>query len=138
MGSRKPNSIRIKGEVIIGRVYRIFNDIDNKVYIGSTIKPLAKRLGDHMYSYNINTNMDLYHHMRLIGKQYFTMELLECKQVNKLSELYMLEQIWINKENPENLLNNKKAYKDKELKTTIEELIEKVSYIKLNIINDKA
>ena len=30
------------------------------VYIGSTNKTLVKRLGDHMYAYNIGVNMLLY------------------------------------------------------------------------------
>ena len=110
MGARKANSMIILNEVIIGRVYKIFNIIDEKVYIGSTVKPLVKRLGDHIYSYNINTNMDLYHHFRLFGINNFRIELLEWKHVDKLSELYQLEQKWIDRENPKNLLNNKKTY----------------------------
>jgi group I intron endonuclease len=120
MGTRKPGTMKIKNEVILGRIYRIYNDIDDMIYIGSTIKPLVKRLGDHMYSYNINTNIELYHHIKKIGLHNFTIELLEWKLVNKLTELYKLEQYWMDKENPQNLLNNKKAY------------------MKIDIINDKA
>jgi len=50
-----PNKVRlvnIEGDVIVGRVYKMYNKIDNMIYIGSTTLPLTKRLGDNMYSYN--------------------------------------------------------------------------------------
>ena len=111
MGSRKPTSMIIEDEVIIGRVYKIYNIVDEKVYIGATVKPLVKRLGDHIYAYNINTNMDLYHHIRLLGLQNFRMKLLEWKQVDKLNELHQLEQKWMDRENSKNLLNAKNYVK---------------------------
>jgi len=59
------------------------------------------------------------------------MKLLEGKVVDNILELRQLEQKWINKENPENLLNIQKAsakYKDLKL------IIKKVLYIKINIL----
>jgi hypothetical protein len=34
------------------RIYKIVNDIDDKIYVGSTKQTLAKRWGDHIKSYN--------------------------------------------------------------------------------------
>ena len=45
MGTRNPTSMPIENEVIIGRIYKIYNIIDEKIYIGGTTKPLVKRLG---------------------------------------------------------------------------------------------
>lgn len=124
MGSRKPCNMIIENEVIIGRIYKIYNIIDEKIYVGSTVKTLVKRLGDHIYSKNIGTNMDLYHHINKLGLHNFRMILLEYKVVDNLQELRQLEQKWINRENPENLLNNKRASKDKIIDSLSNELFE--------------
>ena len=112
MTTRKGGVINIKDEVIIGRIYKITNKIDDMVYIGSTVKNLVKRLGDHMSDFNRGINMKLYEHFRQIGVENFEMELLEWKQVRNLNELHRLEQDWMDKENPEYLLNSKRASKD--------------------------
>jgi len=132
MATRKASSMAIENEVIIGRIYKIYNIIDENIYIGGTTKPLVKRLGDHMYDYNAGTNMELYKHFSKIGLNQFRMKLLECKQVDNLKELRELEQKWIDRENPNNLLNSKRASK----KQIIKELINKVFEIKLDNINE--
>jgi group I intron endonuclease len=104
--------INIENEVIIGRIYKISNKINEMVYIGSTLKPLCKRLGDHIYEYNRGNNMRLYDEMRKIGFKNFKMILVEWKLVDNMDELHMLEQKWIDRDNPANLLNFKKAYKN--------------------------
>lgn len=111
MGTRKAASMSIENEVIIGRIYKIYNIIDEKIYIGGTTKPLVKRLGDHMCDYNMRTNMELYKHFSKIGLNQFRMKLLECKQVDNIKELRELEQKWLDRENPDNLLNSKRAAK---------------------------
>ena len=109
MGRRKSRIINIRNEVIIGRIYKITNNVDDMIYVGSTVKPLVKRLGDHMYEYNRGTKLNLYEHFRKIGVENFEMELLEWKQVRNMNELYRLEQDWIEKQNPNYLLNSKRA-----------------------------
>ena len=109
MGRRKSRIINIRNEVIIGRIYKIINNVDDMIYVGSTVKPLVKRLGDHMYEYNRGTKLNLYEHFRKIGVENFEMELLEWKQVRNMNELYRLEQDWIEKQNPNYLLNSKRA-----------------------------
>jgi len=97
---------------LFGRIYKLYNTVDEKVYFGSTNKTLVKRLGDHMYAYNIGECFELYKHMKEIGKQNFRMKLLEYKIVDNVSELRTLEQKWLNRENPSNLLNFKWAIKE--------------------------
>jgi len=53
--------------------------------------------------------MSLYDHMRITGLTNWTIKLLEAKFVDNLAELYALEQKWIRRENPNNLLNFKNA-----------------------------
>mgnify|MGYP006357186961 FL=1 len=110
--SAKSRVINIEGDVIFGRIYKLYNSIDNYVYIGSTTLPLTKRLGDHVYSYNNKINMGVYNHMRKTGISNWTIKLLEGKVVENIVELRVLEQKWIDKENPKYLLNFKNATKE--------------------------
>jgi len=133
MDNNKYNLIPIENEIIIGRVYKIYNTIDEKVYIGSTTKPLVNRLATHVSDYNRKIKkMDLYTHFSKIGYNNFKMKLLEWKQVDNIQELRSIEQKWINRENPINLLNTRVAIKQKE---SLTELIYKISQIKLDTIN---
>ena len=110
--SAKSRVINIEGDVIFGRIYKLYNSIDNYVYIGSTALPLTKRLGDHVYSYNNKINMGIYTHMCKTGISNWTIKLLEGKVVENIVELRLLEQKWIDKENPKYLLNFKNATKE--------------------------
>ena len=110
--SAKSRVINIEGDVIFGRIYKLYNSIDKYVYIGSTTLPLTKRLGDHVYSYNNKINMCIYNHMRKTGISNWTIKLLEGKVVENIMELRLLEQKWIDKENPKYLLNFKNATKE--------------------------
>ena len=72
-----------------------------------------------MYAYNQETKSNLYDHMREIDLQYWTIELLEARFVDKITELRQMEQKWNAKENPLYLLNMKNAIKtDKSLLDT--------------------
>ena len=106
--SAKSRVINIEGDVIFGRIYKLYNSIDNYVYIGSTTLPLTKRLGDHVYSFNNKINMGVYK----TGISNWTIKLLEVKVVENIVELMLLEQKWIDKENPKYLLNFKNATKE--------------------------
>ena len=56
--------------------------------------------------------MKLYDHFNQLGVENFEMQLLEWKQVRNMNELHRLEQDWIDRENPEYLLNSKRASKE--------------------------
>jgi len=125
----KVRLVAIEGDVIVGRVYKMYNKIDNKIYIGSTTLPLTKRLGDHMHAYNKNINVNLYDHMRLTGLNNWTIKLLKAKFVDNIAELYALEQKWIDRENPRYLLNFKNAIaKD----NTLNDIRDLLTNLKLN------
>jgi len=51
MGTRKPSSMNFENEVIIGRIYKIYSIVDEKVYIGSTTTTLPTRLSKHIYDF---------------------------------------------------------------------------------------
>ena len=96
-------------DVLIGRVYIISNIIDDKIYIGSTTETLIKRFGNHITALNKGVKSDLYDHMRINGQDKYKIVLQEYKEVENKKELDALEQKYINKYNPEILLNMKRA-----------------------------
>lgn len=102
-------TIAIEDEVMFGRAYKLYNSIDDYIYIGSTTYTLSKRLSDHIYNFNQNFNTELYNHMRKIGLDKWTIKLLEGRVVDNVSELRTMEQKWIEKQNPKYLLNFKNA-----------------------------
>lgn len=72
-----------------GKIYKLINSINIKIYIGSTCNKLSRRLYEHKQkSNNKERNNILYKEMRLIGKDNFKIVLLEnfpCKTKNELS-----------------------------------------------------
>ena len=144
--------VNIEDDVIVGRAYKMYNSIDNYVYIDTTTLPLTKRLGDHMYEFNQGIKSQLYDHMRKIDLQYWTIKLLEARFVDNISELSQMEKKWINKENPQYILNIENANKtdkynhkiymiaDKIIKPILDELLDEVineiSHIELTNSNE--
>ncbi len=61
----------------ISRVYKIVNDIDELVYIGSTIQLLSQRMTEHRKCSKRGKNMKLYCHMREIGVEHFKIILVK-------------------------------------------------------------
>ena len=114
----------IENEIIFGRVYKLYNNIDHYIYIGSTTLPLTKRLGDHMYSYNKNIEMEIYKHMRRTGLSNWTIKLLEGKVVDNIADVRVLEQTLTEKENPKYLLNFKNAAKENDSLNKIRKKLE--------------
>ena len=61
-----------------GKVYKIVNDIDDYIYIGSTVDRLSSRMAKHRFDVkNTNDNRKLYQHMRKYGVEQFRIILLE-------------------------------------------------------------
>ena len=68
----------------ISTVYKLINDIDDLVYIGSTTCGLSKRIGDHIYKVRLGNQSKLYNHMREIGVEHF--KILCIKQYTDISK----------------------------------------------------
>lgn len=68
------------------RIYKIVNDIDDQIYVGSTRNPLFKRMACHRYAAKIMTdNRKLYVHMRNVGIKHFSIVLIEeCEYEDRL------------------------------------------------------
>ena len=70
-------------------IYKITNNITNKIYIGCTIKDIKKRFKEHICRANTNTyKCKLYNSMNKHGIENFKIEqIIECSQ----EEMYYLE-----------------------------------------------
>ena len=68
----------------ISRVYKIINDVDELVYIGSTTQILCKRLSNHRDEAKSGNERKLYNHMRNIGIENF--KILCVREYNDISK----------------------------------------------------
>lgn len=80
---------------MIGYIYKIWNDVNNKIYIGKTISSLEKRFKEHCDdSKRIrDENRPLYRAMNKYGIEHFHIELVEkCKEEDlSKREIYWIE-----------------------------------------------
>ncbi len=68
----------------ISTVYKIVNDIDELVYIGSTIQLLCQRMTEHRKKVRYGVDRKLYNHMRSIGAEHFKILCVrEYKDISK-------------------------------------------------------
>ena len=68
-----------------GYIYKIYNDINNKVYIGQTITTIDKRFSQHISDANHkNINSRLYNAIRKYGEQYF--HISEIKKIERITK----------------------------------------------------
>ena len=68
----------------ISRVYKIVNDIDELVYIGSTQQILCRRMTEHRKTAKYGREAKLYIHMRQLGVEHFNILLVrEYKDISK-------------------------------------------------------
>jgi len=99
-----------------GRVYKIQNDVDDLVYIGSTIQTLAMRMGGHRSDCRKekNKNHKAYKHMRSIGIEHFKIVLIENMENCTKEELRAKEDYYIKQFNSvKNGLNGCYSYGEK-------------------------
>ena len=67
------------------KIYKIINDIDDCVYIGSTTERLSSRMAKHRFAMK-TYNGRIYQHMRKYGSEYFHIVLIRnhlCIHVKK-------------------------------------------------------
>ena len=69
-------------------IYLVTNKINNKKYIGQTIRPLQERKQQHISSANNKSTYLLHRAIRKHGEENFTWEIVkECVSINELNEL---------------------------------------------------
>ena len=94
------------------KVYKILNDVDDDVYIGSTCQPLSVRMAGHR-CYSGKSPLKLYQKMRDIGVHHFYIELIEETPCENKEQLRAREGEYIRKYGTLNIQiagRNKKQY----------------------------
>ena len=77
----------------MGYIYKIINDINDKVYIGQTCRSIKERWKEHLKDYQkTQNNFPIYNAMRKYGKEHFN--IIEIEQVDN-DLLNQKEQYWI-------------------------------------------
>lgn len=79
-----------------GKIYKIYNDINDKVYIGKTVGTLEERFNQHKKD-SVRTHCEkrpLYNAINKYGIEHFFIELIEECELKDLSirEIYWIEQ----------------------------------------------
>ena len=80
-----------------GKIYKILNNIDDEVYVGSTTQPLSKRIYQHRLASKHCPQYKLYTHMNNLGVDGFYIEFIESYSCKSKEELCAKEGEWIRK-----------------------------------------
>lgn len=84
-----------------GKIYKLINDINADIYVGSTCSPLYKRLGEHKsMAISRRRQSHLYNTMLDIGVQHFRIILVENYPCASKDMLTAREQHWIDNLKP--------------------------------------
>lgn len=77
----------------MGYIYKIVNDINDKIYIGKTEKSIEKRFKEHCRDAfrKRNEKRPLYSAMRKYGIEHFHAELIEKTDKSEEREIYWID-----------------------------------------------
>ena len=75
------------------KIYKIINDVDSMVYIGSSTAQLSKRFHDHKCRSKNDkySNIPLYQHMNIIGTEKFHIILICNYPCENIEQCFMKE-----------------------------------------------
>ena len=124
-----------------GKIYKITNNINSEVYVGSTCDILRKRFNNHAsYSkQDDKLNRPLYKMMNELGPDIFRIDLIENYSCNDKQELRQREGYWIRQIGTLNKViagRTIKEYRD-ENKEKINEAAKEYREKNIEIINEK-
>lgn len=83
-----------------GKIYRLVNNVDDEVYVGSTVQTLAKRKGGHKTDARRCPDFKVYKHLNNIGWDNVEIVLIENYSCNCKDELKARERYWIDEIKP--------------------------------------
>ena len=78
-----------------GKIYKILNNIDDEIYVGSTTETLGQRMAKHRAARKSKPQYKLYKHMNELGVDNFYIELIENYPCNDVYELRAREGYYI-------------------------------------------
>jgi group I intron endonuclease len=83
-----------------GQIYKIVNNVDDKIYVGSTCTILAKRKVQHKAKAKIYPDRTLYAHCNVVGWTNVQIILVEAFPCANKQELQQRERYWIDQLKP--------------------------------------
>jgi hypothetical protein len=123
---------------INGKIYQVINNVNDKIYVGSTCQILCKRMGMHRH-YAAAHEGKLYDEMRRLGKTHFYINLIENYPCKDKEELVAKQQFYIRERGTLN--NNATTYATEQADVKLEILQLKVMvhemHTKITQIEDK-
>ena len=112
-----------------GIIYKIVNNIDDKIYIGSTTTKLCYRMAVHRCNMRNNYNATLYQHMRKIGIHNFTIVLIEDYPCQNKMQLLRRERYHFELYDKQILLNSNRPFITCVEKEQLQSKCKKIWYI---------
>lgn len=107
-----------------GKIYKLVNDVNEEIYVGSTCMPLHKRLYEHKYRAKKKPEMKVYKCLNVVGWESVKIILVEDYPCKSKDELIRRERYWIETLKPSLNKNiptrTKKEYRDDNRKELIE------------------
>ena len=104
----------------LAKIYKIVDDIDDIVYVGSTSQRLlCERMRDHRHKARSGSTAPIHQHMRSVGVDRFRIVLVEDFPCGRREQLTAREDFWMSKIPKERLLNmhNAKMFDRRQLVT---------------------
>lgn len=89
-----------------GKIYKLVNNCDDKVYVGSTCNPLSKRKSGHKEKAKRCPERKVYQHLNSIGWDNVEIILVESYECKTKDELHARERHWVDELKPELNKNN--------------------------------
>jgi group I intron endonuclease len=83
-----------------GKIYKLVNNVDEEIYIGSTIENLANRKCKHACDAKRRIQQKIYQHLNKIGWSNVKIILIENYACHSINELRARERYWIDELKP--------------------------------------
>ena len=116
-------------------VYKIINSVDDYIYIGSTTQSLKQRFQEHKNDHVNRPKGNIHNHMRNIGFDKFSIELITSIEMTTFDMIRDLEQSYIDKVPKELSLNKNRAYNSKEYNKNYNKQYKQINKEWVNEIN---
>jgi len=84
-----------------GRIYKLVNDVDDKIYVGSTTTRLSKRKCQHNALARRRPITRVYKHLNEVGWEHVDIILIENYECKTKEQLHARERHWIEQLKPE-------------------------------------
>jgi len=78
-----------------GKIYKLVNNVDDEIYVGSTCNPLRVRKGGHKRDSKTRPNYKVYKHLNEVGWENVEIILIENYACESKDELHRRERHWI-------------------------------------------